>query len=239
MSPFLAKTKEIVMDVLFPPICVNCGKSLNTEEKTRGLCAYCFTAIPIANTLTCPVCKARLAENVKICHFDTSYRLAAASNYENPIIKNLIWQIKYQKKTGAVESLAQILFEHLKILKLNLKNYTLLSVPLHKERERARGFNQSELVAHSLSRKLNLAIIANGFVRSKNTPPQAEARDFGEREKNLRDSFQVTAKEIITGRNIILIDDVFTSGATMNAAVAALKEAGAKHVIGLVVAKAG
>lgn len=185
------------------------------------------------------MCKSRLAVNIKTCHTKTSYRLAAAASYDNEIIKNLIWQLKYQKKTGAVESLSQILFEHLKILKLNLKNYTLLPVPLHKERERARGFNQSELVAHSLSRKLNLAIIAHGFVRSKNTPPQAETHDFEEREKNLRDSFKVTDSEIITGRNIILIDDVFTSGATMNAAVRALKDAGVKHIIGLVVAKAG
>ena len=239
MSSFLAKAKGITLDILFPPLCLVCQKALAVGEKETAICANCFTSIPINNTLTCPICRARLADNKKICHLNSSFRLAAASSYDNDIVKGLIWQLKYQRQTAASSPLAQILLEHLRTLDFNLVSYEIMPVPLHQNRERKRGFNQSELIAASLSKKINLPINAGALKRVKDTPPQAETKDFEEREKNMANSFLVIKPEFIKSRKIILVDDVFTSGATLTAAVLALKAAGAGRVIGLVVAKAG
>ena len=239
MSPFLAKAREIALDILFPPLCISCRLPLTPSQKELAFCELCFSKIPVNTALTCPVCKARLALNIKICHKNSSYRLAAAVSYDNEIIKNLIWQLKYEKHTAAAKILAEVLKRHLNEIGLNLADYALMPMPLHKNRERERGFNQAQVIAEILSEKMQIPANTKALRRIKDTLPQAEVRDFDAREKNLEHGFAVPNKEMVAGRNIILIDDVFTSGATMNAAVSALKDAGAKHVIGLVVAKAG
>lgn len=235
----LKKTKEILLDILFPPVCLICQKSLEYTEKEKALCVNCFSNIPIAQTLTCPVCGARLAQNKKICHEYSSYRLAAAATYNNETVKELIWQLKYHRKTAAARPSAEILKTHLKNLELNISNYHILAVPLHKNRERERGFNQSELIADELAKKISLPLIKNGLLRIKDTEPQAETKDFEARKSNMKDSFFVNQPQLIKAKNIILIDDVFTSGATLTEAVKTLRAAGSGKIIALVLAKAG
>ncbi|MEK7168252.1 MAG: double zinc ribbon domain-containing protein, partial [Patescibacteria group bacterium] len=83
MFPFLIKIKEIIFDILFPPICLNCQKHLNNRNGL--ICEKCLSLIKINNTLFCSVCRARLAENRKICHRGAPYFLAAAGNYDDPV----------------------------------------------------------------------------------------------------------------------------------------------------------
>ena len=238
MSFSLTKAKEITLDILFPPICIACEKSLLPHEKDRFICENCFSGIQINSTLTCPVCRARLADNKKICHKEASYRLAAAANYDNELVKNLIWQLKFQKKTVAAKILGEILFLHLSSFRFPLASFLLIPIPLHKNRKRERGFNQSELIAEALEKKTGLPMVTNALIRIKDTPPQTETRDFEERKKNMEKSFMVLYPDLIKNKNIILIDDVFTSGSTITEAVKTLKSHGAKRVIALTVAKA-
>lgn len=241
MFPFLTKAKEVFLDILFPPICINCNKSLNDARKLALLCETCRADIVVNTALTCPVCRSRLAENKKICHQNNPYRLAAAASYESELVKNLIHKLKYQKISGAAKPLSEILARHLDFLKpkLNIAGFTSIPIPLHPQRKRERGFNQSELIAENLSAQTGLPIIRNALIRVKATAPQAELKDYAAREANLAESFRVKFPELIKNKNLILIDDVFTSGATMGAAVKTLKESGAGKIIALVVAKAG
>jgi len=110
-------------------------------------------------------------------------------------------------------------------------------MPLHKNREEKRGFNQSELLSEEISKILTLPIINGAILRIKETKPQAELRGWEQRKVNMEKSFSVSNPEKIAGKNIILVDDVCTSGATANEAVKTLKENGAKKIIVLVVAK--
>jgi len=119
----------------------------------------------------------------------------------------------------------------------SLDAHTLIPLPLHPSREKERGFNQSELLAEIISKTFNLPLEKNILIRAKNTRAQAELTDWEERQANLQNAFTVANPENLKGKNIILVDDVYTSGATMSAAAETLRASGAKKIIGLVLAK--
>lgn len=257
MFPFLIKIKEIVFDILFPPICLNCQKHLDDRNKlmvrrnspsilsgAEGLiCEKCLSLIKINNTLFCPVCRARLAENKKICHHryykGFYYFLAAAGNYDDPVLQNIIHYFKYKYFQNLAPILGEILVEYLKKLSLVVgrSSFVIISIPLHPGRERERGFNQAKLLAEITARHFNLPLI-EALKRIKNNKPQVKIKGLEKRAKNISGCFEIKHPELVKGKNIILVDDVFTSGATMNEAVKILKKNNAKKIIALVLAKA-
>ena len=248
--PTLQTIKNILLDLFFPPICLNCGKYLDLREKTNPqtfealarefLCAQCSASIKLNNTFFCPVCRARIPAGEKICHFDSVYLLAAASNYDDPVIQNLIHSFKYRKFETLSFILGEILIQYIEELirnsALEIRNFSVIPIPLHSKRERERGFNQAELLSKKIASRFNLPLLKN-LRRVKETDPQV-GKKGEDRLKNIEGCFAIREPEEIRSKNIILIDDVFTSGATINEAVRILKEAGAKKIIALVVAKA-
>lgn len=245
MSLFLIKLKNIILDILFPPICINCRKTLTNAENDadqRGkiICEQCLGIIKLNSALFCPVCRARLAENKKICHRDAPYFLAAAGNYDDPVLQNLIHYFKYKSFENLAPILGELLIKYFKLLNFEtfkLLNFIIVPIPLHHCRERERGFNQAKLLAEIIARHFNLPLI-DGLKRIKNNEPQVKLKDFEKRIKNISDCFEIKNPEIVKGKNIILIDDVFTSGATMNEAARILKKNGSGKIIALVLAKA-
>lgn len=233
---FLIKTKEIIFDILFPPICLNCQKSL--ENRNKLICEQCLSLIKINNTLFCPICRARLAENKKICHRDAPYLLAAAGNYDDPILQNLIHYFKYKSFQNITPILGEILIKYLNSLnpKFYILHSVIIPIPLHPGRERERGFNQAKLLAEIIASHFNLPLIV-ALKRIKNNEPQAKIKGLGKRAENISGCFKIENPEMVKNKNIILIDDVFTSGATINEAIKNLKENGAKKIIALVLAK--
>jgi ComF family protein len=111
----------------------------------------------------------------------------------------------------------------------------LVGVPLHPRRLRERGYNQSDLVAEELGKHIGLPVIEDCLVRVKQAQPQVKAVDVEERRRNVADAF-VCRDESVSGKRIILIDDVCTSGATLESCAAALKSKGATSVWGLTLA---
>jgi len=303
MFPFLIKVKNITLDILFPPICLNCQKSI--DDRNKLVCEKCLSLIKLNNTLFCPVCRARLAENEQICHFDSQYLLAAAGNYDDPVLQNLIHYFKYKSFKNLAPILGEILLTYLKQLTLfmeakrmssqrdqildslrlpavrnvseaasawspsearrlaaesqaaasrwseptavpsgrqaerptSLSAWLAVSVPLHPKRERQRGFNQSKLLAEFLAKELNLELV-DGLKRIKNTGPQAKIKKPEKRLENISGCFEIKNSEQIGNKNILLIDDVFTSGATINEAIKILKQNDVRKIIVLVIAKA-
>ncbi|MEW6408364.1 MAG: ComF family protein [Patescibacteria group bacterium] len=235
MFPNLIKAKELILDILFPPLCLNCQKHL--EDKNELICKQCLLSIKLNNTLFCPVCRARLAENKRICHYDSPYLLAAAGNYDDPVLQNLIHYFKYQSFENLAPILGEIITRYIENCKLKIENFIIIPIPLHPLRERERGFNQARLIAEFAARNLNLEL-ADELKRVKNNRPQVKLRNIEARAKNMINCFKIKNYEKIKGKNILLVDDVFTSGATMNEAIAILKANGAKRIIALVSAKA-
>ncbi len=223
---------KLASDTVFPPVCVNCKSSI--PDQKQFLCQSCFDEIRLNSALYCPKCMSRLPGTDK-CH-DTSYVLAPASRFEAPI-PSLIHTFKYKKIEGIGTILCAMLISYLKETGIDLSRYVITFVPLHKSKFRARGFNQAQIIASVVSDYFSLPCL-DVLKRVKNNPPQAKTKDFSERIKNISECFQITGPESVSGKNIILIDDVSTSGATLNEISLLLKKYGAQKIIGLVVAKA-
>jgi competence protein ComFC len=229
--------KEFLLDILFPPLCLMCAKPLGRAIKQQAGCADCLDSIRINETIFCPVCGARLADNKRICHKDTPFRLAAAGSYEEPKLKSLITQLKYKYRTTGINALSVILDRYLAKLDVDFSNYSIIPLPLHPRRERERGFNQSLLLAQHVSARLQLPLLTNVLCKTRSTKAQAETKSHEERLTNLAGCFMVPSGVNLIDKKILLVDDVCTSGATLTEAAQTLKAAGAKSIIGFVVAK--
>ncbi len=194
--------------------------------------------IRLHDTLFCPRCRARLANNKMICHKDSQFLLAAATQYEDPI-KSLIWHLKYRNRATLSEPLSKLAINYLDKLSLPIAHFITIPIPLSEARQRERGYNQAELIAKIIAGRYGLPIETSALIRQRHGKPQAEIKGWDERKKNIAGSFGILHPELIKDKNILLVDDVFTSGATIAEAAHQLKDFGAKKIIALVIAKAG
>jgi len=198
---------KTALNFFFPQKCLGCGK-----EK-EILCLECLAKID----------RADLPEQKNIF---------AAGNYHDATLKNAIWLLKYKGVRQLAKPLAELVRQRLSN-KINLKNPLIIPVPISRKRLRQRGFNQAELIAKCLFGKTASDILA----KKVHTESQVAVRDKEKRLENLKGSFEVKNPELLKGRNVILLDDVCTTGATVSEARQTLKNAGAKKIIAIVVAR--
>ena len=196
-----------ILAVLFPQKCLGCKK------ENEILCSDCL---------------------LKISRPDTPYLngVHIAANYQDLVLKKALWMLKYQGVKHLAKPLAEIVKERI-WKKLETENWLVVPVPLSKNKLRHRGYNQAEMIAGELSGNVRADILFKKF----HTKSQVEVKDKEERLANIIGSFEVKNPETIRGKKIILIDDVLTTGATMSEAKKVLKQAGAKKVVGVVVAR--
>lgn len=229
--------KNTLLDILFPPLCISCNAYLGKESKRGLVCQSCLGAVPIYDSLFCPICLRRVPEK-NHCHPQAGYLLAPVTHYDNPSVKKLIFKLKYGSWLQTVEPLQELLVNYLKKLPVNGKGFVVIPIPLHPDRELHRGFNQSNILASKVSRHLDIELIKNNLIRVKNTKSQTEFKDYKAREQNLACAFHLNRPERLRNKSIILVDDVFTSGATINEAVRTLKAAGVRKIVALILARA-
>ena len=164
----------------------------------------------------------------------------AIISYKHPLARTAIWEMKYRGHRGITRKMTQIIYDFL-IAELseaatwqNFSNPIIIPIPITKQKLAERGFNQTIRLAEGLKKldkNTNFIIDTTCLIKVKNTESQSHTHNRTQRLKNLEGSFEVTKKESIAGRNIILLDDVITTGATMKEAKKTLKEAGIKKVI--------
>ena len=152
----------------------------------------------------------------------------------NGVVRQAILQFKYQNVKALAIPLAQLMWEYMNSHPLPAD--TLVPVPLHPRRIRERGYNQSSLLSRELSRLVSLPIVEGTLVRTWNTPAQTQTNSAQDRHSNVAGAFSCRGRRAV-GKRILIIDDVCTSGATLNACAAALKSAGAISVWGLTMAR--
>lgn len=233
----LLKIKNFILDLLFPIRCPGCGVILESKSDatTKLICQSCLESVDINSGFFCSVCLKRLP-SLKICH-PRSYSLAAATSYKDSVIKNALWYFKYQSVKGLKKELGSLMIKYLKTLDIkNLESYILTPMPLHPKKQRQRGFNQADLLAEVIAGVFHLPIV-HPLIKTRYTESQTKTKNWEGRKENMKDSFRIIPEANIYGKNILLVDDVFTSGATMNETVSVLKRAGVKKIIGVVLAK--
>ena len=162
--------------------------------------------------------------------------------YKNPLIKNLIKRFKYEPLVKELaKDLTSLIIAHFQLLdpppNFGGGDYVLVPVPLEKRKLKWRGFNQSEEIGKEISKFLNIPLINDILFKIKETLPQVELSEK-EREENIKGVFIIRNRKKISGKKILLVDDVYTTGSTMKECAQLLKKAGAKEVIGIVIARA-
>ena len=145
-----------------------------------------------------------------------------------------IHQLKYRNLRALVEPLAELLNDYL--VANSIPGEVLVPVPLHRKRLRERGYNQSRLLAEELGKLNNLPVVDDCLIRQRYAPPQARTSNVEERRGNVEYAFACRDRRL-QGKQVLLIDDVSTSGATLDACATALKAGGATSVWGLALAR--
>ena len=169
-------------------------------------------------------------------------RLFVVSDFKNHTVASLARLFKYRFLPRLAVPLSRLSFKYLDHLakrdsfSMVQGNPLLVPVPLFKTREYWRGFNQAELLARSIARHYRLDV-STELIRTAHGTPQVELEDRPERLSNVRGLYAVANPELFKNRNIILVDDVCTTGATLNECARILKDAGAVHVTGLAMAR--
>ena len=225
---------ELVRDCLFPKICLGCGQHGNI------LCSRCFDKIEVARTYTCFYCGkiaplGKLCPNCRAKHKSGLLRIGWATSYKDPLAKELIHEFKYGGVLEAGEILAEIFSHRLEDFVDNIESPIVIPVPLYYKKLKRRGFNQAEMLARHFSRHFDLHG-GLALARIKETDTQV-GKTKVEREKNLIGAFVCRDIRLVRGRNIILIDDVVTTGTTLSECARVLKEAGASKIYAAVVAR--
>jgi len=217
-----------VMQTLYPPTCLLCG-----DAGARGLdlCAACFDELPW-NRRPCPRCAAPLPPDAdeRLCG-NCIKALPAWDEAKSPFaysypLDRLIQRFKFDGDLAAGRLLAELLAEYL-AAGGDAKPDCILPVPLHPARLKERGFNQAVELAHPVRRRLGIPLRLDLCARVRATEVQSKL-DAAERKKNLKDAF--TVKQSVDGAHVALLDDVVTTGATIEALTQVLKEAGAVRV---------
>jgi competence protein ComFC len=214
---------NFILNIIFPSYCMVCKKS------GYDICKECLS-------------KSSTTER------ETDLWIFPIFDYRDPVIKKSIGYLKYKNKKYIAEFFAEIIYEKiieeladLEIFE-NFKNPILIPIPLSKEKQKERGYNQTELLCENIIKfaqkdnDSNITYLKNIIHKTKNTLPQARIKNRRERLENLKNAFSIKNKEEIKNRNIIIIDDVTTTGATLKEIKKLLEQNGAKNIIAFTVA---
>lgn len=233
MITLVVKIYVYLLDIFFPHKCIICGTFGNYY------CDACVETVEKIYTATCPEC-GKISKNSKYC---TACRnkvkpsinsIAVTCSYQSETVKKLIHDFKYLGITALSECCVDLMYQKLSKQKLS-NNLVIVPVPLHRYKYNRRGFNQSELLARGLSDKLK-APGGNALLRHRNTRNQVGLKRH-QRLSNLFNAFSCVDPELVIGKEVLLVDDVMTTGTTLNECAKVLRSAGAKKVFGIVLAR--
>lgn len=241
-----------LLDLVFPPRCVGCGArgaifcaacQAQVQSPLDPLCACCglplhgvaaatLGAAPTSALVRCPDCVSGRGPVAL-----AGLRMAA---FHEGSVRKAIHALKYNGQRRAARPLGDVLVAaYERYRRDGMAADLIIPLPLHIERERARGYNQATLLARRLAMRLRLPMRADLLIRQRATPPQVGLR-WGERRANVAGAFALAgphATALLAGKRILLVDDVVTTGSTLDAAAEALLAAGPASIWGLAVAR--
>jgi competence protein ComFC len=233
MVEIVKKAQQVFLDLVFPIECFSCG------EYGTWWCKSCQDRVVLLPQQTCLGC-ARVSVRGETCFACMRARypldgFLASSAYRETQIEEAIGNLKYQCVRDLSLPLGDMVASAFLRSTLAEDWWYAMPVPLHPRRERMRGFNQSALLADVFSGKTGIEVLP-GLHRVRATHPQMELSGKERRENMIAGVFEVTQPELIAGKNILIIDDVATTGSTLSACARVLREAGAHRIWGIAVA---
>lgn len=249
------KYKDFLLELFFPSFCLGCQKegtylcedckaTLDISQFNYCLCNKNPTRLPLyQKDGTCYKC---FDKNLSGLYFALPYK-------ENRLTKKIIHQFKYQPYIkDLAKTLALLLIEHFILSENNKEDIwrdsILIPIPLDKDKLKSRGYNQAEELSKELSKILQVPVISENLIKTKSTKPQMELSKE-ERIKNLQGAFSISNRHCekdssptkqsfdLRGKKVFLVDDVYTTGSTMEECARVLKQANAKQVWGIALAR--
>lgn len=218
------KILNTILNIIYPPICGICGK-----KDDNYLCNNCQKKI-------------KKLELIKIDEYEDKYfdKHLYIFKYKG-IIRDKIIDYKFNNKSYINELFVKIILKNEKICRF-LKSYDIIiPVPIHKKRKRQRGYNQSELIVRNLAncikeKNVNIQVVTDVLIKTKNNIPQNKLNKE-QRTKNIQNVYEIQNQEKIFNKNIIIFDDIYTTGSTVNECARILRKADCKNILVFTIAK--
>ena len=236
-----SKLKSSLINTFYPKHikCIYCGNEIEVKNR-HDMCKNCNNTLPFISKNSCKRCGLQFEKdgigtclNCKSTNFH--FTLArSALNFDGNVV-SAIHKFKYAKYKFWAEPFAHLL--HDTLIKQNWNIDVICYVPLYEKREKERGYNQSRELAYQLSKLINKPVL-DSILRIRDTPSQTSLSRI-ERKGNVKDSFKIINKSSIKNLNVLLIDDVFTTGSTTNEISKQLQSSGVNNIHVLTIAHAG
>jgi len=220
-----------ILDILFPKgySCMVCNREI--FDNPYWICEECEKKLPYLKGNLCLHCSDNVLGAGNYCKRCKGRKFIcdrAISPFEyNGIVKKLILGLKYSNKRYYAEGVAKFMADC--VIKNELEFDYILPVPLCEKRLKSRGYNQALLLTNEISKILNKPVLENVLIRVKETPTQT-ILNTQERLENMKDAFKVKDKKIIKNKTLLIIDDVYTTGATIDSCCKVLKDSGSSKI---------
>lgn len=216
------------LNILFPETCPVC-KNAATDHETAPICSDCWQAVSPYKGPMCQRCGKPLVSDVStICgeclEDGPAFSCARSFGLYEGVLKKAISLLKFYGIKRLSKPLSDIIL-HIEMPRVD----AVLPVPLHEKRLRQREYNQSALITKYLAKSLGIEVLLNCLVKIRDTAPQV-GLSSKDRRKNIKGAFDIKQRELIKGKNIMLVDDVVTTGATVRECSRVLKKAGAENI---------
>ena len=222
--------KDIILDMVYPRTCPFCGRVPKGKENA---CRRCKVGLPYIQEPRCMKC------SKPIMDLEEEYCYDCKSKNHSYISGKAVWICDDTMRTSISRYKYQGRLEYASVYSEEIAKYygewvkahgdVLVPIPLHKKKYRIRGFNQAEILAEQLGEKLQIPVGNNWLCRRKNTLPQKELSDT-ERLKNLTKAFEVNWERFSVVKKVMLVDDIYTTGSTIESCAKVLYDAGVKEV---------
>lgn len=236
---FLLKS---IIDFIFPPICSICGKPYGSELEV-GICPHCISQIKYIETPLCSQCGKPFYSEVLADHLCGNcltkkryFNRARAMGYYDGILRKSIHLLKYKLRHNLAFPLANLMADRMQYFFKGTTYHLVVPVPLHPRRLRERGFNQALSLARLMSRKYKIPLDSCILVRRRKTKQQVGLSEQ-DRKDNVKGAFSLLKSDKVVDKNVLLVDDVYTSGNTVEECSKVLVKAGARGVDVLTLAR--
>ncbi|MDY6854804.1 MAG: ComF family protein [Thermodesulfobacteriota bacterium] len=224
---------DVLLDFFFPTICFVCRKDI---APTQNVCKICSSHIKYISSPLCVQCGIPFLTKAGRDHFCGAcltskiyFNKARAVGYYEGVLQEEIHQFKFNKKTFLAKHLGALMANY-ELDSFDLDSYDfIIPVPLHFKRLRERGFNQALYLSRYVGKRYDIPVDFKNLKRTRWRGPQVNLGK-AERERNVNGAFVLYNKNRFRGKDVLLIDDVFTSGATVNECAKVLKKAGVSSV---------
>ncbi|WP_341875782.1 ComF family protein [Defluviitalea saccharophila] len=225
---------DLLLDLVYPPRCIFCTSIIPIQEE-RGICKACKSALPFVEGKVCEKCGKPIQDSKERttcfdCVKNTPVydRGWAVFIYEG-MVKEAIYRFKYGGHKEYAKYLGKFMADKIKDQVLEEGFDLIIPIPIHKNRKRKRGYNQAEELAKEISKALNIPMDASILTRVKETRPQS-GLSIMQRQNNLKKAFKLADSINLDQMKILLVDDIYTTGTTINYCTTLLKKRGAKMV---------